>query len=671
MLTYVINTSENRTLDSDRLFDLTGYNKIRWMNCPLTEIGECAKNIYEKQNILGADEFRIAVLVDFYSFDRIRQPYRRNGYKPETGVDIGIYLPYIEVYLLDNLIEYLANREIRASDFEVYYVQNTKLERYEFVNDAKKQLAEILEGNPDEKADGFDEFEETVELTDEETGSEDGDAMPKKASKVTVKEQRYSSFSLHCSPSSSLTFKLSDYPYGDESMGFTRFFSAFSERVGEKYDIRRHYYISNYGGGPARAAFDTLTLSLYLIRMYEREENTLTDGEIEIGHIEAEDLKDVLISAWNKINIAYDISSKGSNAKYYSLSENSHIDSDSFAPRENSETDILKTDDIDKIETMDPKKMYEQVRYYSDRTREQLAADKRAELDRLMREYLGHRDQMRELDVKMELEQNMREGALVMTTQFPSEEDYNLIVRRKEEEISIRFNNVLHAAFRKMDFTEEKERVTAAYEDYTAAKKCLHRSIVGDLIFMLLALMASVGPYAILQLTKFNIKFLEALILGTQTLALFFALFVLAVIIQFTIISIKLIKAKNEIKNVYYDAHRKECDSMVQLRMRYREDLIFIERTRYELRLLKYLYECNLKKDENIRRHRDLLEELDDHLGSMLNYLDVEPVRDNEGSVSGIFDITKPIRSRENSIYRIFSLETIEKLFSKKGRDKT
>jgi len=33
MITYVINTSENKTFDSEKLFDLAGYNKIRWIQC--------------------------------------------------------------------------------------------------------------------------------------------------------------------------------------------------------------------------------------------------------------------------------------------------------------------------------------------------------------------------------------------------------------------------------------------------------------------------------------------------------------------------------------------------------------------------------------------------------------------------------------------------------------
>ena len=103
--------------------------------------------------------------------------------------------------------------------------------------------------------------------------------------------------------------------------------------------------------------------------------------------------------------------------------------------------------------------------------------------------------------------------------------------------------------------------------------------------------------------------------------------------------------------------------------MKYTEDLLFIERTRYELRQLKCLYEANIAKDVTVKLHRELLEELEGKLGSMLNNLDVEPVLDADESISGEFDINKPIRSRENRIYKIFSIETIEKLFKRKGRN--
>jgi hypothetical protein len=134
-------------------------------------------------------------------------------------------------------------------------------------------------------------------------------------------------------------------------------------------------------------------------------------------------------------------------------------------------------------------------------------------------------------------------------------------------------------------------------------------------------------------------------------------------------LSIRFSRAKEALRCAYQDAYRKEFDSMVQLRMKYTEDLLFIERTRYELRQLKCLYEANIAKDVTVKLHRELLEELEGKLGSMLNNLDVEPVLDADESISGEFDINKPIRSRENRIYKIFSIETIEKLFKRKGRN--
>jgi hypothetical protein len=193
---------------------------------------------------------------------------------------------------------------------------------------------------------------------------------------------------------------------------------------------------------------------------------------------------------------------------------------------------------------------------------------------------------------------------------------------------------------------------------------------VGDVIFLILTLLAAVGPYAVLQLRSFSVSTLEALILALETTALFGGLFVLAVTIQIIALTVKLNRAKRELRSAYHSCYRKECDSLAQIRRRYREDLIYIERARYELRQMKYLYDANLAKDANVKRHRALLEELEDRLGSMLNNLDVEPVLDPEETLDGEFDVSKPIRARENRVYRVFSLETIEKLFLKKGRAK-
>ena len=199
----------------------------------------------------------------------------------------------------------------------------------------------------------------------------------------------------------------------------------------------------------------------------------------------------------------------------------------------------------------------------------------------------------------------------------------------------------------------------------------MHKNIVGDVIFLILALLSAVGPYIILQLRGSGIPFLDALLLGLDTTMLFGGLFVLAIVIQTAVLTYRLKKAKKELKEAYQACYRKECYSLVQIRHKFNEDLIFIERARYELRQLRYLYEANLIKDANIRRHRDTLDDLQDHIGTILNKLDIEPVLDEEETVANDFDITKPIRAKINRVYRVFSIETIEKLFSKKGSDKS
>ena len=57
MLTYVINTSENKVLKSEVLFDLVGYNKIVWMRSGLSAIDECAEEILRRQEPMTASAY--------------------------------------------------------------------------------------------------------------------------------------------------------------------------------------------------------------------------------------------------------------------------------------------------------------------------------------------------------------------------------------------------------------------------------------------------------------------------------------------------------------------------------------------------------------------------------------------------------------------------------------
>ncbi len=782
MLTYVINTSENKTFDSSLLFELAGYNKIRWMRCPLDKVEKCAEEICEKQNILGADHFRIAVIVDFFGFDRIRIPYGRRGFRDDTGVDVSIYVPYIEAFLLDNLVVYLEKRDLFAADFEVYYVQNEKSENYDLFENAKRQLEQVLEGlekaKPDEDAplcdccseackdecfgDGvarcagqrgmvqqtvfakcIDKFEniskeedvaytedmaekllgtknkkgkyvkltlcsdlhvgDTVEVlstkkagqtfTITELYSQDGTPIDV-ATKATANffayvpediviknedvlcrcEPLYTSFRMYCTPTVQLDFNLCDYPYGATEMTFTDFWHAFKQRSVMKTDLRRHYYLTMYGGGASRAALDTLSLCLYLIRTFEREETILSEGNMEVIHLDSTTLKDVLETAWSKVNAAK-VVSKRNNMNYYSLAQLplDMVPEEEVLPEEAEADGIARERNALPKEvtesTMSPDKLYEEIGTFFNRKQGEVEYRNRAEFDKIMGDYLRRRDDTRAADVEAEFAELKAAGFLKTTAQCPSKEEYEYAVEKKEKEISEIFQKALGAEYIKVDYTEEKKAADNAYMEYKRAKACMQRSLLGDLIFMVMAIVAMLIPYSVLQLSSYKSTAISSTLLGFAATGIFAGLFLLAVAIQFIPQAQKLRAAKRKLLSTYVNCCAKERYSFSSIRRRYEKELISIEQARYEIRQLKSLYTANREKERYIAMHHEMLEKLEDCLGSILNNLDVEPTADRVESVEGEFDLNKPFRARENSVYHIFSIETIEKMFPKKGRD--
>ena len=387
MLTYVINTSENKTFDSDQLFKLVGYNKICWLNYSLDEMEKCAEEICERQTVLGADDFRIAILIDFYGFDRVRNFYGTDGFAPiEKGVDLSLYFPYIEAYIVDHLFFQIRKKELVVKERHIFYIQNGKHEGFNVVSNEVKQLSYILE--PDESAvagvtmvkvpletleqqkkekaereiaekvftdqekQGFleeyeqlkKEFDKLNESLDDEKSKEkiiaaqkqkdeskqkivdkeeasvlDAENKVKEEFFVDVPEKRYSTFKLYCTENLSLDFSMKDYPYTNEAgLTFNEFYRAFKQRESQHYGIKRHHYYASFVSGKAKAAFDNLSLSLYLIKMYEREERISETNEVVIGRIDPDNLKDMLITSWNKICSARTIALNNS-SKYYDI----------------------------------------------------------------------------------------------------------------------------------------------------------------------------------------------------------------------------------------------------------------------------------------------------------------------------------------------------------------
>lgn len=700
MLTYVINTSENKTFDSSRLFELAGYSRIRWIQCSLNDIPQCVEYINERQNNIIADDFRIAVIVDFYGFDRIRIPYGRKGFVSDEGVDMSLYMPYLEVYLLDNLVLPLENKELYARDFEIYYVQNEKSERYDIFNSAPTQIRQILSGGADKHYPSDEELAAIAdaEISDKEVvdyfklddkfcsnaagSSEDQDGRGELiAKKVEMLKQKkdfedlalYSSFILYCTPDITLEFPLKDYPYGALEMTFDGFWAVFRDRTAIKTDIRRHYYIVPYGGGPSRAALHTLSLSLYLIHMYEREESTLAEGNMVVEKIDSRALCEVLESGWSKINAAK-IVAKKNEMEYYSLIENSIIKVNTQQEKEIDPAEAIREEKFALPKTVtnvnySGEKLYSEIEAFAGRDPSELKNKNREEFDSIMLEYLSKRDETREADIGAEFFELKSGGFLKTTHQCPSKEQYNHLVNEKQQQISQIFEKVLTAEYIEVDYSEEKKRADEAYLEYKKAKAWTTKNIIGDIIFLLLTVASVILPYYLLQLTSYTATAVSSVVLALITSAFFAGLFVFSIVFQLIPIMHKLSKAKTKLYNCYLDCCAKEKYSFSAIRKRYENDLIAIEHTRYELRQLKRLYDENLEKEKTVLMHRKMLDAMSDCLSSMLSHLDVEPVFDESESVDGEFDLGKSLYARDNKVYQIFSLEMIEKIFDMKGRD--
>ncbi len=639
MITYVINTSENKTFESDQLFGAASYNKIRWINCRLNEVASCADVIYMRQNVLGADQFRIAVIIDFYNFDRIRIPYGRDRYGEEKGVDLSLYMPYIEIFLDDNLIAKLEKRDLYAKDYEVYYVQNEKYENLEFLDNAENQLSYILSGVPDE----------------------------------TEEEGVFRTFSLYCTNDVSLTFNLSDYPYDDPSKGmtFSEFFRVFKQRSAGRSHLRCHYFVTSYGSGPVSAALDTLSLSLYLIRVYEREESVSDVGYMEIPAIDEMALKEVLCSAWMKIDLARKMAAENQQQQYFSLKQRrkesvSQEDSEDFdADALNREYASLVGDA--RYESESVENMYWTIIDYDEKNDDVISAENRQEFDTLFSKYLRKRDETSETRVEVEFDELRKMGALVMTDQCPSKEQYEQVVNSKHQVVSDLFQRALDAEYIEVDYSEERKKGVHAYEEYNKWKACIRKNIVGDLIFMVITILVMLFPYRQLQLgslTSVGPRILYFLAVGV-----FAGIFIVSFVLNMLIPLWRMRQEKYKLKEQYLQAVAKRRHSFYELKRRYEKDLIRIEEVRYEIRQITHLFEMNMAKERSVTKHRIMLEELQDRLSSILSNLGVEPVYDTEFSILGEFDLNKSFYTKDNSIYQIFSVEAIEKLFPRNRRE--
>ena len=662
MLTYVINTSENKTLDSNRLFELSGYNRICWMNCKLNEIEECAEEIYQKISSVFADQFRITVLVDFFDFIRIRSPYGVGGYHDLTGVDLAIYLPFIEAYLSDHVFGYLEKKRVNISDCSVIYIHSGNYDEYFQVYNEEYQLYGILTGDETTRQDPpkvEDEFAPPPETRSVEEQIADG----KDIKDVVYPGDTYTSFDLYCNEGLSLKFSLDDYPYGpDDRLSFDAFYHAFGLRRECVSHVNRFHYAAKHVGNPAGVAYDTLVLSLCLIHAYEREDNINLDEKEISTAVSPDALKDVLETAWRKVRAARRMA-KANHAVYYSLDqlvEGDERKKPVSAPETKAEIKATALKGKLSGEQLTFAWQFAEVLDYASNETGKFSEREMAEFNKILAEYFKKRDETNAAAVRSDVEAGQYSGAYEMTDQFPSKEKYEYLVQKKQARISATLDNALSTVNTSVDYSEQKAAALETAKRYHAARAYLNRNIIGDVIFLILMLVAMVVPYGVLQLRSASAGAIALYLLAAY---IFTGVYLLAAILHLLPTWKKLRDAKADMKDIYAQCLGKHEAMFEAVRDRYQKDLISVEEDVYELRELKRLYNENVNKDKNIRSHRELLEDVEDQLSAILNNLGVVPTDPETEDVDGEFNIDKPFRSAENKVYRVFSLEAIESMF--------
>lgn len=718
MLTYVINTSENKTFDSDQLFKLVGYNKICWMNCALNELEKCADEICEKQTSLSADDFRIAILIDFYGFDRVMNAYGENGYVEEKGVDLSLYFPFLEAYVADHLFAPIRKKELIIQERHVFYIQNGKHDDFNIVSNELQQLQYVLEPDEDSvtdvvtikvpKSQIIEENEKKKEeefvskvLADEErallrkkfdemqAGFESlGEKELKKRAEADVLKRQaivdeleerelneensaevyvdvprkcYAKFNLYCTPAISLSFEMSDYPYTNEKgLCFEDFCRAFKQREVQRKDIKRHYYYASFGSGIAKAALDNLSLSLYLIKMYEREEVLKENESVVIQRIDPEHLKTLLITAWNKICSARAIAINNG-SQYYDIKDyaSKEFTVDKEIAKEEDRADIYNKARKE-AGSMSVDALYQAICTMAKEDSNHFSEKDKKELDDMMTEYLMKRDSTTEEADENEF--NVVKEDCDMIPQCPSYNDYEQAIATKKERIAQVLQSAISVDYQEKDYEEAKKKADEAYKEYAFAKKSVGKAYFADIGLWLLSMVIIMVPFLAIKNFNFTIGVIFLL-----TAIMLTGIYVISFIIRFLPLAKKMRKEKARLKNAYIDCKIKQSEALFNYKHRYSEELVQIEHLRYDLRNLTKLYHYNIAKNRNVEQHRNMLEVVENQLSGMLNNLGVEPTVVRYKDLAQEFNVNKSYMSNENRIYKIFSIEAIENLFANRG----
>lgn len=652
MITYVINTSQNKTLASNLLFDLAGYEKIRWLSSTLQDIEVCADTIVTDQNKLIGDELRVAVILDFYGYDRVRLPYD-NG--PDK-VHVDVYKSFLLAHLIKNLFSKVQKRGCRIEACEVFYIQNNMDGSSEDAANRFEQIARIFsldaqreayyrKGLPAVEDDGYDnEQHARYEAYKKEVEADQ---------RVLLEE--FETFTLHLTRDSSLTFSAKEYCYRDRATLGT-FVDSINIMMVDNQSIIRHIHPTT-GEMSVHAAYDNLTLSLYLVSEYESDRKIGMDPRHDsVAKLDKKKLELYLQKVHAQIAAARELAGDDQS-------------SERFYPIEVPDTRETVEQGVNVIPeivtgSIDVDTMYQNILRYSSHSDCGMDDEDVEELDELVSKYIRARHIHSESDLEDIFKNKMTAGAIKKTLPTcPTDADYQLVIDAKRKEMEGLLTESLEAEYVSVKFEEEKKLADKAFEKYHAAKADAKHHLLGDALLFVMTLLVMIIPYAALQCYEAPFSLTSFILYGIAA-GVFGGLLLFSYFVHLLPVMNRMHRAEADMRAVYRKCLEKRRDAFAKLKRRYEEQLLNIETIRYEIRQINKIRKMNEDISENITFHQNMLEAVETVLRGMMSHLDIRINASGSEDVDDIFFIEKRIMDPANRIYRIFSLDNIKKLFT-------
>lgn len=641
MLTYVINTSENKVLKSEVLFELVGYNKIVWMRSGLSAIENCAEEILRKQEPMTASEYRVVVLVDFLAFEKTLFPEEN-----PVSEYLAIYRKLIEIYLYNHLYAKLNRARLGFDGLEVFYIQYCERNTIRENAAEKAQLAEIVGLGKDD-----------TDVTEEKQG----DTVIKKRNVFRVKYDN-----------GMLLFRAEDFCRNKEvgeEVDIDCFFDSYTDNYNIAYrafGARSRTYVAESASAKmeSRAAFDNLNLSLALIRAYEQDlklgDGDARDDVVDIPKMNKNVFFDIIRKAYGKVHSALELVRQSGKANgFYRLETKETVTEDILC---NELKDEEREEAGNKAKSLGIVKQYAAIKQFASILPGEKSEEEKEELSGYMRQYKEGRDSLRNLSGEDDTRELLRDAP--QQSKYPSGLEFENAVEKKKKTMRTILRAAIDADYKGADYTKEFEEASEVYDRYQRAEAALTKSFRTHIGCLILVLIAMIVPYVILQQTQFSA--LGAMVLVPIALAFFGGIYILSAIIHI----IPLLRARSLAKicmtELYEKCLLKQRKAMLELKRRYVDYLPAVEKIRFEIYTLNVLHDANREINRHIEEHREMLEKLRDVLLGMLNSMQVAHKADTDVVLDeDEFKINESFRA--NRIYKVFTLDAIEEIFAEGG----